>query len=336
VHAIQYRQISSLFEVDAIPRNLNSTLGPVILPYHDVEFAWDEPESGRHSIALHVADLGDHFVEKMNKFIGAVRVDRIAPGSTFRFRSAKFFGQVVSDGPTRVLRITESVKTEAFRGRSDQAEQYRVDEHSVLGLTWMVTVKLFHGIGISLVDWTPQELVYLRLEDIFFEKVHGGTKRTLTAAIGRIVANNQLWVTPYPVLLRVGLRSQRRRHRRHSAVALSWRRREASGTGYGNMTMFEIIELSMEPLTVCVDGNLTKFIIAMLRQIKDVGSVTKRNKIGIVPRNEVLGQVLGEVQPLSTPSGKLNDPKSVIVDDLYFAGTPEVLLTSQLHHISSD
>jgi SHR-binding domain of vacuolar-sorting associated protein 13 len=315
VFALHYRQISSLFEVDAIPRNLNSSPGPILLPYHDAEFAWDEPESSRHSIALSIADLGEQFKDKSSLFIGSVRIDRIAPGTTFRLRSGRFTGQVISDGPTRVLRIMESQKSES----PNHADDLNVEESSTTGLTWMLTAKLLHGVGVSLVDWVPQELVYLKLEDVFIEKLHGGTERKLTSAIGRIVVNNQLWVTPYPVALRVGSQSQRRRHRRHSALSLSWNRREASGTGRGNMTMFQFIEFSMEPITLFVDGNLTNHLIGMYRQAKAIGLATNARE-GAMLRNQVLNETLGLQEDVYLRSDLVVNPHRTVVDDLYYTG----------------
>lgn len=316
VFALQYRQISSLFEVDAIPRNLNSSPGPILLPYHDAEFAWDEPESSRHSIALSIADLGEQFKEKSSLFIGSVRIDRIAPGTTFRLRFGRFTGQVISDGPTRVLRITESQKSES----PNHTDDINVEELSTTGLTWMITAKLVHGVGVSLVNWVPQELLYLKLEDVFIEKLHGGTERKLTSSIGRIVVNNQLWVTPYPVALRVGSQSQRRRHRRHSAMSLSWNRREASGTGRGNMTMFQFIEFSMEPITLFVDGNLTNHLIGMYRQAKAIGLATNERE-GAILRNQVLNATLGLQEDSYLRGDVVVNPHSKVVDDLYCSGT---------------
>jgi hypothetical protein len=315
VFALQLRQVSSLFDMDAMPRNLHSMPGPILLPYHDAEFAWDEPESSRHAVALSIADLGEQFAEKSNLFIGTVRVDRIAPGTTFRLRSSKFTGQVISDGPTRVLRVTETGKSESL----NQAEDVKVEERSPTGLTWMITAKLQQGIGISVVDWTPQELLYVRLEEIFIEKFHGGAERKLACSIGRIVVNNQLWVTPFPVTIRVGSRSQRRRHRRNAALTLSWKRREASGTGQGNMTMFQSIDMSMEPFTVFIDGNLTKLLLGMFRQARHIGSETSE-RAGKRPRNQVLNETLRLQDDSAFRADATGNQVAAAVDDLYLAG----------------
>jgi hypothetical protein len=306
VFAMQLRQVSSLFE---------SSPGTILLPYHDAEFAWDEPESSRHIISLSIADLGEQHAEKSNLLIGTVRVDRIAPGTTFRLRSSKFTGQVVSDGPTRVLRITETDKSESI----NQAEELKVEERSSTGLTWMITAKLQQGIGVSVVDWTPQELLYVRLEEIFVEKFHGGAERKLVSSIGRIVVNNQLWVTPYPVTLRVGSKSQRRRHRRHAAITLSWNRREASGTGQGNMTMFQSLDLSMEPFTIFVDGNLTKLLIGMFWHARHIGSETSA-RAGALSRNQVLNEALRLQDDTMFRADSPVNPVAAVVDDLYHAG----------------
>ena len=55
-------------------------------------------------------------------------------------------------------------------------------------------VKLSHGIGVSVVDWTPQELLYVRLEDIQIERQLDAKTDAVTFSIGKIKLNNQLWV----------------------------------------------------------------------------------------------------------------------------------------------
>jgi len=190
-----------------------------------------------------------------------------------------------------------------------------VEERSVSLFTWNVTAKLSNGIGISIVDQSPQELLYVCFEDIILEQFNDGNKEIGSVSIGRIVANNQLWVTPYPVMLRMGSRSARRRKRRHCAASLSWRR---YGGTTGDMKFFECVELHTEPAIVSVDGNLVTFLLQMLQHAKDVGAFGGGKKFQARNRDSALRRALDVSEPVSVED-ELVDPKSLVVDDLYTA-----------------
>jgi len=242
IHAIYYRQVSALLDNRGISPGMAAD--SVVLPYHDAEFAWDDPEARRRSIAIHLVDFGDD-QQSTSNLVGSVRIDRVAPGARIALRNPSFSAEILSDGPTRVLRLVESQKNE----NADLHDQFRKkeDEGTKDKMTWAVDLKLAHGIGVSVVDRTPQELLYIRLDDINAEKINDGLKGSFSMTVGSIVINNQLWVTPYPVLLRMGSRQPRRRHRRNSAVSLSWSRKVNSGPGYSDLTLFEKVELATVP-----------------------------------------------------------------------------------------
>lgn len=196
---------------------------------------------------------------------------------------------MLADGPTRVIRILEHAKTDSplqHQHHHHHPEQQVLNYKPLSAFTWKFTVKLLQGIGLSVVDWTPQELLFMRLEDVFIEKANRGGKRTFVGAIGRMIVDNQLWVTPFPVPMQIGSRSQRRRHRRHSALFLSWSRHEGSGTGCSDASIFQAIELSSEPLTICIDGNLTRLLLVMLQQLNEVRRSTRiSDGSGLLPVN---------------------------------------------------
>ena len=101
--AIHFAQSSVLFgaERGQMPVSLDST----ILPYHHADFAWDEPDERRRYLAVEVADLGNTVHRRL---IGRFKLDRAAPGNRVRLSDSSFFAQMIADGPTRVLRITDS------------------------------------------------------------------------------------------------------------------------------------------------------------------------------------------------------------------------------------
>lgn len=188
IFPIQYRQMSSPFDADnTLPTSPSSSPDSVILPYHNAEFAWDEP-LGRRSVVLHLADFGDMPEYMHHKLLGTFEIDRVAPGTVLRLARLNLDAHVLADGPTRVLRVTEREKN--FLGGQDD-EQFQKVEGQQLRVSSQITVKLTRGIGISIVDWSPQELVYVRIEDIIFERVEDGSSESGNLAVGFVGADNQ-------------------------------------------------------------------------------------------------------------------------------------------------
>lgn len=318
-YPIQFHQISSIFDIDWIFKKSNNSSGTLILPYHDAEFAWNEPEFGKRSIAFRLTDLGDT-PASVNGHLGTFQLDSITPGTRVSLTDSNFMGQVISDGPTRVIRIVEAIKL----GSDGEDQSYLHDDFHKIGedvapsiLTWSFIVKASHGIGVSIVDWSPQELLYICFDDLVLDQVNDGTKEVGSASVGRITVNNQLWVTPYPVMLRMGLRSSRRRNRRHCAVALSWSRKVTTPS-YGDMTIWESIELSTEPAIISVDGNLATFLIGMIHHARNLGDVGRGGRRKIA-RNAELRRILDIAKPLDEEEDERKDTKSLIASDLYLA-----------------
>ena len=279
MHAIHFCQSSVLFgaERGQMPVALDST----ILPYHSADFAWDEPDERRRYLAIEVADLG----KSVHRYlIGRFKLDRVVPGNQIRLSDSSYFGQVVADGPTRVVRITDSSlpplpSNETTTGVS--SDIFKKPE-SFSGPPSLIELKLTHGIGISVIDWVPQELMYIQLDEISAERRVDGEKESLAFSISCVSVDNQMWVTPFPVLMRMGRRSRDSRtekvlRRRRNAVSVSWRRSLNTQSG---LIMFDNFEVSTEPMILNVDGYLSERIWDMIRQ-----AVGMRDLIGGVPSN---------------------------------------------------
>jgi hypothetical protein len=209
-------------------------------------------------------------------------------------QSNLFTGEVVADGPTRVLRITDASMPRLSSFRQDDLHDFQQKPQLSTSLRLSLLVRLSHGIGVSVVDWSPQELLYVRLDDIQVERKIDSKKDDVNIAIGSIKLNNQLWVTPYPVLLKMGKRSESsgfRRNRRHDAVSLSWRRSLDTHGVYGNLTLLERVELSSEPVFANVDGELAGLLVRMIRRIVGIGRDRSRT-LSTSSRNDELRKLL--------------------------------------------
>jgi len=270
----------------------------MLLPYQRADFAWDEPELRRRILVLKTTDnpnVPQGFV------LGRFQLDKIAPGTVLSVENNSFVGEIVADGPTRVLRITDSSLPSLSSTRQDGLAEFLQRPSDKLATTTTFTAKLLHGIGISIVDWSPQELLYIRLEDILAERKFDGTSDVVNVSAGNIKLNNQLWVTPFPVLLKMGRRVDalnpiRRKNRRHDAIAVSWKRSLDTHGSFGNL--IERVEVASEPIFVHVDGRLVHYLVKMLRMV----SRTRRGEQqsdNAITRDETLRKILSIPGPAS-------------------------------------
>ncbi|XP_035500343.2 vacuolar protein sorting-associated protein 13D isoform X1 [Scophthalmus maximus] len=111
--------------------------------------------------------------------------------------------QVLPDGPTRVLQISDfnqrrtirsSPTTEQDRSKEDVKKREPQQELELL-------VNLDEGLGISLVNKVPEELVFTTLSGIDVHFTHTAASQVLEVSIQNIQVDNQLLGTTQPVML---------------------------------------------------------------------------------------------------------------------------------------
>ncbi|XP_056240495.1 intermembrane lipid transfer protein VPS13D isoform X3 [Seriola aureovittata] len=111
--------------------------------------------------------------------------------------------QVLPDGPTRVLQISDfnqrrmirsSPSTEHDRSKEDVKKREPEQELEVL-------VNLDEGLGVSLVNKVPEELVFTTLSGIDVHFIRTAANEVLELSIQNIQVDNQLLGTTQPVML---------------------------------------------------------------------------------------------------------------------------------------
>ncbi|KAJ7382656.1 hypothetical protein OS493_033712 [Desmophyllum pertusum] len=119
--------------------------------------------------------------------------------------------KILADGPTRVLQITDCLQqseedTEKDwmlveqKGGMRQATASSLDtegDSSALE----VQIRLVGGIGVSVINSVPEELVFINLEQIEVDYLRTSKLETLEGSIGRIQVDNQIFSSQLPVLL---------------------------------------------------------------------------------------------------------------------------------------
>jgi len=249
----------------------------LLLQYQNEDFAWDEPESSRRALLIKASGSVDN---PRDIVFGKFPLDKIAPGTILKLESDLFTAEVVADGPTRVFRVSDASMPRISSVRQGEFDYFRSAPEVLTPLTSSISIRMSYGIGVSVVDFSPKELLYICLEDIEVDKKNDNKKDEIRFSIGNIKLNNQLWVTPYPVFLKMGHRqlgkkNTRRKNRRHNAISISWCSSLNTHGGYGNLTLLDWIEVSSEPIFANVDGELAGLLVRMARQVKSKSTSAK-------------------------------------------------------------
>ncbi|KAG1711583.1 hypothetical protein DVH05_008831 [Phytophthora capsici] len=278
----------------------------ILLPHHSLDYAWDEPTEER----LLVVDMlpsaaGDN---SRPLRIGSFDLDKIqrypdALGGTLGI-------EISTDGPTRVLRFTDT----RLRGEksippstpilSDVRKE--VPESSALQLLQrFVTTPTVHatlqlqGVGISIVDSVPKELVYVSVSGIAFEvlvseddqnnrgasiagsaallsRLERETRPRILACcleVNDIQVDNQLQVTPYPVLLRFSNPNGRSRIVNGQTLSIPVLQVGlVKHDEYAGIEFIRHFSVSVLPVHVRVDGALLYQVLPLLVHAKIYGS----------------------------------------------------------------
>ncbi|XP_028848635.1 vacuolar protein sorting-associated protein 13D isoform X2 [Denticeps clupeoides] len=111
--------------------------------------------------------------------------------------------QVLPDGPTRVLQISDFNQRRMNR-TSATTEEEQTKEKSEKKLSeeeLEVMINLEDGVGVSLVNKVPEELVFITLSGINVHFIRTAASQVLELSVLNIQVDNQLLGTTHPVML---------------------------------------------------------------------------------------------------------------------------------------
>ncbi|OWZ21120.1 Vacuolar protein sorting-associated protein [Phytophthora megakarya] len=280
----------------------------ILLPHHSLDYAWDEPTEER----LLVVDMlpsaaGDN---SRPLRIGSFDLDKIQkyPDAL----SGTLGIEISTDGPTRVLRFTDTrlrgekavpTNTHALNDQSTKAEAN--DGSALQLLQRFVTAPTLHaaihlqGVGISIVDGAPKELVYMSISGIALDVLVSEDDRNSSGAsiagsvvslsrlerqtrprilaccleVNDVQVDNQMEMTPYPVLLRFSNPSGRSRIVDGQTVNIPVLQMGfVKHDEYAGIEFIRHFSVSVLPVHIRVDGALLYQILPLLVHAKIYGS----------------------------------------------------------------
>ncbi|KAK1801786.1 hypothetical protein P4O66_022429 [Electrophorus voltai] len=111
--------------------------------------------------------------------------------------------QVLPDGPTRVLQVSDSLQRRINRSTpsSEEDKSTKNAQKADAKEELEVMVNLEEGVGLSLVNKLPEELVFTTLSGISVHFTRTATSQVLELSVQNIQVDNQLLGTTQPVML---------------------------------------------------------------------------------------------------------------------------------------
>ncbi len=221
----------------------------ILLPYHKAYYSWDFPDLCKRFILLEKANFEGHPGE--DKALARLFLDYLAPGTELKLENANITVSVVTDGSTRVLRVIDaSISTDAL---GSSMVPKRCDDQ----LKYLVDIEI--NVGVSLIDWGPRELVYFMLSELQVRFLRLSDAEFVNVSIGRVSADCQLWLTPYPILLSIGSHEENNK----KALSASWCRDLVTRSN-SSYQLLRNVEVNIDTLKLKIDGQLAFLVVEMV------------------------------------------------------------------------
>ncbi len=149
------------------------------------------------------------------------------------------------------LWMCRRIKTRLFDEDTVRTDALSSKE-GALTVSLSTEVRLIYGIGISVVHWTPRELVDVNIDNVLVERNVNEAHARFSVTVGHLSVDNQLWVTLYPVLLKAGREQQLAGVNKTRLLNLGGH--APSQTRVVSYFWRMCVDLSIDPITEPVDG----------------------------------------------------------------------------------
>lgn len=171
-----------------------------------------------------------------------------------------------ANGPTRTLRIADlhdlenisSVRLHSPTGQSVPGIQSEPSKRIV-----SILVHLSTGVGVSLINHIPEELLYMTLNKLKLKVDQSSATQRLSLSVRHIQVDNQLYGSGSPVLLYSipSKQKQPSKMKRGQAFELEWQRNLSVKS---SMHVFKLLSVQISRLSVDIDEMVLLKVFEML------------------------------------------------------------------------
>lgn len=134
---------------------------------------------------------------------------------------------IEADGPTRVLRICDLLEMESISSIAlnlSDSSAVAVARRALPGRHTKISINLPQGLGVSLVDRTPEELIYACLNQVSAVIDQNNQTQKLSVTVKTVQVDNQLYGNTCHILLYSVLSKKKHSRRNVNAVEVNWQR----------------------------------------------------------------------------------------------------------------
>lgn len=156
-----------------------------LLPYHTCAYAWDEPLAPQE-IVIELLKNG----QSRSEMVGTFSFNRL---ETFPVKNNLII-RLIAQGPTRVLCIHDH-RISVNPGITNKPEPALVNRD-----LFKLCVNIA-SLGISIIDQTPQELIYISVTDVSVDYTKSIGEDSLKTEVGRVQVDSQILNTPFPSMI---------------------------------------------------------------------------------------------------------------------------------------
>jgi len=161
-----------------------------VQPGESVPYAWDEPSQSSQTLQVQfdkgTGRIKEFQLDELKTYPSFEISDRVTQEAIL------ITCEVLAEGPTKVLQITE-IQEEEVREIIKQKEEEEIDYTNY--------VVSLDGIGVSFVNEIPEELLFLTVQKIELEYGTSNLNTKMEFRIGFLQLDNQILSTNHPILL---------------------------------------------------------------------------------------------------------------------------------------
>jgi vacuolar protein sorting-associated protein 13A/C len=263
-----------------------------VKPYNSIPYTWDEP-SKYHRLVIGFPNVDRNFLKEFSlDIIKSHKAIELNPTpvdddehDTTAADPLVIRVIVFADGPTRVMRILDTaVYLEAAAAPETQAEQLRLSrmqQGSIPGgdAPWDalpsaprnrasnmfrdVEISLdIAGVGLSVIDDHPQELIYASLSGIVVDYSNTPLQQTLEVSIADAQVDNQLRNARFPVMLSRARRPRLGHDAKHLAGDKIFHMSVVKSNQYESIDFFNYFSVLLQETDVRLDDECVSRLLA--------------------------------------------------------------------------
>eukprot|EP00008_Paramoeba_atlantica_P001223 CAMPEP_0201501974 /NCGR_PEP_ID=MMETSP0151_2-20130828/83881_1 /ASSEMBLY_ACC=CAM_ASM_000257 /TAXON_ID=200890 /ORGANISM="Paramoeba atlantica, Strain 621/1 / CCAP 1560/9" /LENGTH=1102 /DNA_ID=CAMNT_0047895529 /DNA_START=905 /DNA_END=4213 /DNA_ORIENTATION=- len=173
----------------------------VIPPGYSVPFFKDDFRgSAKEEIEFSVIQTGGEKIIEVTH--SSLSLKKLKKYDSIKVLDHKVYPMVVAQGPTKKIIFATSKNVPDLDEPTDQKDQKQLQQHQQSSSSSSLKFSLIlYGIGISVLDDIPEELMYLSISALKFSYSLSPSDMSVELKIGRMQIDNQVFNTPFPIVL---------------------------------------------------------------------------------------------------------------------------------------